>query len=85
MLAQLAHNLLAYFKDRFLGETEAAKLGAERLVREVLAMPAQARTGRRGGKLLLKLPELHPWARALASGAEARFPPGRWRTIWRKN
>jgi hypothetical protein len=85
LLAQLSHNLIAYFKEWLLGGTRAQKLGAERVVREVLAMPAQARTARRGSKLLLKVPDLHPWAKALASGARARFPPGGWRTIWRKN
>jgi hypothetical protein len=85
LLAQLAHNLLAYFKEWLLGATDAKKLGVERLLREVLAMPAEVRVGRRGTKkLLLKVPELHPWAEALACGIEARFPPGRWRTIWRK-
>jgi Transposase DDE domain group 1 len=86
LLAQLSHNLLAYFKGWLLGGTDAAKLGVERLVREVLAMPAEARMGRRrGAKLLLKLPKLHPWAEALALGTQARFPPSGWRTIWRKN
>ncbi len=85
LLAQLSHNLLAYFKEWLLGGTDAARLGVERLLREVLAMPAEVRMGRRGAKkLILKVPELHPWARALACGIEARFPPGRWRTIWRK-
>jgi hypothetical protein len=84
LLAQLSHNLLAYFKGWLLGGTDAAKLGVERLVREVLAMPAEARTGRRGTKLSLKMPELHPWAQALACGVGARFPPSRWRTILRK-
>ena len=85
LLAQLSHNLLAYFKRWLLGGTEAGKLGAERLVRELMAMPAEARTVRRGKKLVLSLPELHPWAEALASGTRARFPPRRWRTILRKN
>jgi Transposase DDE domain group 1 len=86
LLAQLSHNLLAYFKGWLLGGTDAAKLGVERLFREVLAIPAEARMGRRrGAKLLLKLPELHPWAEALARGTQARFPPSGWRTIWRKN
>ena len=85
LLAQLAHNLIAWFKRWMLGGTEAEKLGAERVVREVMAMPAQARTTRRESRLSLKLPQLHPWAKALARGAEARFPSGGWRTIWRKN
>ena len=85
LLAQLAHNLLSWFKGWVLGGTEAEKLGAKRLLREVMAMPAEVRTAKRGTKLSLKVPQLHPWARALARGAEARFPPGRWRTIWRKN
>ncbi len=87
LLAQLSHNLLAYFKEWLLGGTEAEKLGVERLVREVLAMPAEARMGRRrrrGMKLSLQVPELHPWARALTRGVGARFPPTRWRTILRK-
>ena len=74
-MAQLAHNPLAYFKEWLLGGTEAKKLGVERLVREVLAMPAEARMGRKGTKLSLKVPELHPWAKALVCGVEARFPP----------
>jgi hypothetical protein len=86
LLAQLAHNLLSWFKGWVLGGTEAEKLGAERLLREVMAMPAEVRMARRGSKLSLKVAQLHPWARrALARGTEARFPPGRWRTIWRKN
>jgi Transposase DDE domain group 1 len=84
LLAQLSHNLLAYFKGWLLGGTGAEKLGVERLVREVLAMPAEARMGRRGSTLSLKVAELHPWAKALASGVGARFPPSRWRTILRK-
>jgi hypothetical protein len=84
LLAQLSHNLLAYFKEWLLGGTDAEKLGVERLVREVLAMPAQARMGRRGSTLSLKVPELHPWAEALAHGVGARFPPSGWRTILRK-
>src|SRR5215217_7581700 len=48
LLAQLSHNLLAYFKEWLLGATDAGKLGMERLLREVLAMPAEARTTRRG-------------------------------------
>jgi hypothetical protein len=84
LLAQLSHNLLAYFKEWLLGATDARKLGMERLVREVLAMPAQARRTRRGTKLSLKVPELHPWAQALACGVGARFPPSRWRAILRK-
>ncbi|MBA2533644.1 MAG: transposase, partial [Rubrobacter sp.] len=87
LLGQLSHNLLAYFKEWLLGGTEAEKLGVERLVREVLAMPAEARMGRRrrrGMKLSLKVPELHPWARALTRGVGARFPPSGWRTILRK-
>jgi hypothetical protein len=55
LLAQLSHNLIAWFKGWLLGGTDARKLGMERLVREVLAMPAEARTARRGSKLLLKL------------------------------
>ena len=84
LLAQLSHNLLAYFKGWLLGGTGAEKLGVERLVREVMVMPAEARMARRGSTLSLKLPELHPWAKALASGVGARFPPSRWRTILRK-
>jgi Transposase DDE domain group 1 len=84
LLAQLAHNLLAYVKEWLLGATDARKLGVERLVREVLAMPAQARMARRGTKLSLKVPELHPWAEALARGVGARFPPNGWRAILRK-
>lgn len=84
LLAQLAHNLLAYFKEWLLGTTDAKKLGVERLVREVLAISAEVRTGRRGGKLSLKVAELHPWAEALACGVEERFPPSRWRAILRR-
>ena len=85
LLAQLAHNLICYFKGWLLKGTKAETLGAQRIVREVLAMPAQARTARRGSRLSLKLPRLHPWAEALARGTEARFPPGRLRAFWRKN
>jgi len=56
LLAQLSHNLLVWFKRWFLGGTEAAKLGVERLVREVMRMPGEVRIGRRGRKVRLKLP-----------------------------
>jgi hypothetical protein len=79
LLAQLAHNLLLWFKRRFLGGTAAGKLGMERLVREVLAMPAQVRVGRRGKKVRLKLPHLHPWASAVAQGVAGGSPPDGWR------
>jgi Transposase DDE domain group 1 len=81
LLAQLAHNLLAWFKRWFLEGTAAAKLGAERLVRDVLAMPAEVRV--RSQKLQLRLPTLHPWAKAFARGVGVRFPRNGWRTIWR--
>jgi hypothetical protein len=84
LLAQLAHNLIAWFKGWFLEGTEAEKLGVERLVRDVLAMPAQVRVGRFSGKVRSNLPHLHPWARAVAMGIEAHRPRNRWRTIWRK-
>ena len=83
LLAQLAHNLIVWFKRWFLGGTAAAKLGMERLIREVMAMPAEARVGRRSKKLRLKLPTLHPWAKAVAHGVRARSPRNGWRTIWR--
>jgi hypothetical protein len=83
LLAQLSHNLIVWFKRWFLGGTSAAKLGTERLIREVMAMPAEARVGRSSKKLRLKLPELHPWAKAVAQGLRARSPRNGWRTIWR--
>ena len=85
LLAQLAHNLIVWFKRWFLVGTAAAKLGVERLMREVMAMPAEARVGRRSKKLRLKLPELHPWAKAVAQGVRVRFPCNGWRTIWRQS
>ena len=85
LLAQLSHNLLVWFKRWFLGGTEAAKLGVERLVREVMRMPGEVRIGRRGRKVRLKLPYLHPWARAVAEGIEELFPQNGWRTIWRQS
>src|ERR671921_2384103 len=45
LLAQLFHNLIVYFKRWVLRGTAAAKLGVERLVREVLAMVAEVRVG----------------------------------------
>ena len=60
LLAQLAHNLLVWFKRWFLEGTNAMKLGVERLVREVMTMPAEVRVGRRSKKLRLKLPTIHP-------------------------
>lgn len=48
LLAQLAHNLIAWFKRWFLEGTGAAQLGMERLIREVMAMAAGVRVGRRG-------------------------------------
>jgi hypothetical protein len=83
LLAQLSHNLLIYFKRWFLGGTKAKKLGVERLVREVMRMPAEVEIGRRGKKVRLKLPYLHPWAKAVAEGIAERYPRNGWRTIWR--
>jgi hypothetical protein len=83
LLAQLAHNLLAWFKKWFLEGTNAAKLGVERLVRDVLAMPAEVRVRGRSQKVRLRLPTLHPWAKAFARGVGVRFPCNGWRTIWR--
>jgi Transposase DDE domain group 1 len=84
LLAQLSHNLLMWFKGWFLEGTAAAKLGVERLVRDVLAMPGEVRVGRFSGKVRLKLAHLHPWAKAVAEGIEARPPRNGKRTIWRK-
>lgn len=84
LLAQLAHNLLVWFKRWFLSGTKAAQLGMERLVQEVLAMPAQVRVGRWRAKVRLKLPTLHPWAKAVWKGVRARFPQSGWRAIWGK-
>ncbi len=84
LLAQLAHNLIAWFKRRFLEGTGAAELGMERLIREVMAMPAEVRVGRRGRRLRLKLPTLHPWAKAVAEGPGVRSSSrSGWRSIWR--
>jgi hypothetical protein len=85
LLAQLAHNLLVWFKQWFLEGTKAAGLGMERLVGEVLAMPAQVRMGRGGSRMRLSLPTLHPWANAVWKGVRARFPRSRWRAIWGQN
>jgi Transposase DDE domain group 1 len=85
LLAQLAHNLLCWFKGWFLRGTVAAELGAQRLVRDVLAMPAEARTGRFSGVLRLRLPRLHPWTEALAAGTRAHSIRNGRRTFWRKN
>jgi hypothetical protein len=52
-------------------------------VREVMRMPGEVRIVRRGRKVRLKLPYLHPWARAVAEGIGERFPQNGWRTIWR--
>jgi hypothetical protein len=71
LLAQLSHNLLAWFKEWFLGGTEAQKLGVERLVRDVMAMPGEVRVGTKGRNVRLKLPRLHPWAKAVAAGIES--------------
>jgi hypothetical protein len=83
LLAQLAHNLLVWFKRWFLCGTEAAGLGMERLVRDILAMPAQVRVRR--CKVWLKLPTLHPWAKAVWKGIRERFPQSGWRAILGKN
>lgn len=79
LLSQLAHNRVVWLKRRFLEGTAAA-----RLVRDVLAMPAQVRVGYGARKVRLKPPNLHPWAKAVAHGGEARCPRDGWRTIWRK-
>jgi hypothetical protein len=85
LLAQLAHNLITWFKRWFLAGTKAVGLGIERLVREVLAMPAEVHLSRWGTRVRLKLPTLHPWARAVAQGVRARSPHDGWRTIWRQS
>jgi Transposase DDE domain group 1 len=85
LLAQLSHNLIVYFKRWFLEGTAAANLGVERLVREVLAMMAEVRVGRMSGKVCLKLPNHHPWAKAVAAGIEAHRPRNGWPTIWRQS
>ena len=85
LLCQLAHNLLVCFERHFLAETKAEGLGMERLVREVMAMPAEVRIGRRGKRVRLRLPYLHPWAGAVAEGVAGRFPRHGWPTIWREN
>ena len=85
LLCQLAHNLLVWFERHFLGGTKAEGLGMERLVREVMAMPAQVRVSRRGRKVRLRLPLLHPWAGAVAAGVASRFPRRGWPSIWREN
>ncbi|MGH3146189.1 MAG: transposase [Rubrobacter sp.] len=83
LLAQLAHNLLAWFKRWFLAGTKAGRLGTERLVREVMAMPGQVSASRwRAEKVRVKLPNLHPWAEAVAKGIRARFPRSGWRALW---
>ena len=84
LLAQLAHNLLSWFKGWVLGRTEAEKLGAERLIREVMAIPAEVRKVRRGASFAESgaAPSVgksaRPWRRST-------LPPGRWRTISHKN
>jgi len=50
LLAQLAHNMVIFFKRWFLGGTKAEKLGMERSVRKLMRMPAEVRVGRRGRK-----------------------------------
>jgi hypothetical protein len=85
LLAQLAHNLLVWFKRWFLRGTKAAQLGMERLVQEVLAMPAQVKVGRGGSKVRLKFPTLHPWAKAVWKGVRVRFPRSGWRAICGQN
>jgi hypothetical protein len=84
LLAQLSHNLLAWFKRWFLAGTAAVGLGMERLVREVLAIPAEVRSSRWRTRVRLKLPTLHPWAKAVAQGVRARsLRDGGRTTIWR--
>jgi hypothetical protein len=73
------------FSRRLLGGTKAAKLGMERLVRELMAMPAEVRVARRGKKVRLKLAHLHPWASAVAKGVAGRFPRDGWRPFWRQS
>jgi Transposase DDE domain group 1 len=83
LLAQLSHNLLVWFKRWFLEGTKAAKLGVERLVRDVMRMPAEVRLAKRGTKLRLRLPTLHPWAKAVAQGVGVSFPRSGRCAIWR--
>lgn len=82
-MAQLAHNLGVRFKRWFLAGTKAGKLGMERLVREVMSMPGQVEVRRWGTKkkVHLKLPTLKAWAKAVAKGVKARYPPNGQRAI----
>lgn len=74
LLAQLAHNLATWFKEWFLSGTKGGRLGIERLVREVFAMPGRAQeVGWWRLKVRIKLPSLHPWAKAVANGISGRF------------
>ena len=77
--------LIVYFKRRFLEGTAAAKLRVERLVRELLAMMAEVRVGKMSGKVRLKLPDHHRWAKAVAAGIEKHYPRNGWPTIWRQS
>jgi hypothetical protein len=93
LLAKLAHNLATWFKEEwFLAGSEAGRrLGMERLVREVMAMPGRVVVARQAGwrrsstlKLGIKPPTLHPWAKAVADGLNEPFKRNGLRAIWGK-
>jgi len=72
LLAQLAHNLLVWFQDYFLTGTKAAKLGTERLVKQVLNIPGQIHW-RWKKKVKLVINTHHPWANAFLQGVKNKF------------
>lgn len=90
LLAQLAHNLAVWFKEWFLAGSEAGRLGMERLLREVFAMPGRVVARQVGwcssssSKVGIKLPTLHPWAKAVANGINEHFKRNGLRAIWGK-
>jgi hypothetical protein len=74
LLAQLAHNLLAWFKRQFLAGTAAGGLGTERLVREVLAMPGEVRSGGWRTKVSAEPVDPSPVGKGGSGGRWGTFP-----------
>ncbi len=62
-MAQFAHNLLVWFQNQFLAGTKAAKLGPERLVKQVLNISGRVHwRWRQMVKVVIN--DHHPWANA---------------------
>lgn len=76
-MAQLAHNLLVWFRDQFLAGTKTARAGRERLGKQILRIPGEVHwRWKRMAKAVIN--NYHPWANAFLQGVKNRFTSGGW-------